>query len=82
MAYQLTAWKIEGDGSVRVKHTFYGETEAEAQEHFDEHVSICPKFGPAERDGDVESVMEEIDELPTRESVMEEIGEEEIEDDE
>lgn len=77
MAWELHAYKVDNDGEIRVKHTFYGSTKAECEENFEAHVEICPKFGPAEKAGDVISVFEECDEIPTRESVERELVEEE-----
>ena len=86
MAFELHAYKVDEDSRITVRHTFYGETREEADEHFQAHVRICPKFGPAEREGKIISFYREIDELPTVESAefeaAEAEGEEEIEEDE
>jgi hypothetical protein len=72
MAYELHAYLLTPEGEIHVKHIFYGETEAEAESHFDAHVRSCPNFGPGEREGRVISWIEEVDELPTEESAREE----------
>jgi hypothetical protein len=80
MAYAIHAYAIGEDGEIRVKHIFYGRTEAEADEHFREHVKGCPMFGPADHDGRLRTFIEEGISLPTVASVEEEA--EEIERDE
>lgn len=77
MPVALHAHKVDADGEIRVTHIFYGATEEDAQSGLDAHADICPKFGPADREGDVITVFEEIDELPTPESVLEDAEEEE-----
>lgn len=75
MAWQIEAYKIDADGRIRVKHTFYGESEAEADRYFEEHQQVCRKFGPAVSEGNVITISEEVDEIPTPESIAEEIEE-------
>lgn len=64
MAYALTVDKLEDDGTIRVRHVFYGETERECEELRDQHGAGCAAFGPAlERETVIEE-FEEIDEIP------------------
>lgn len=85
MAIALHAYKVDEDGRITVQHIFYGETEDEADAGFQAHVKICPKFGPAEKEGRIISFYQEIDEVPTVESAELEAdeaeAEEEIEED-
>ena len=75
MAWKIEAYKIDEDGRIRIKHTFYGHSEAEADRYFEEHQSVCKKFGPAVEAGRVVTFSEEIDDIPTPESIAEEIEE-------
>lgn len=79
MPWALRAYKIEPDGQVAVEHVFYGYRKIECDERFRAHRDICPKFGPADRAGDVVTVWEEIEEIPTRESIEAESDESEDE---
>ncbi len=57
-----------GDKTIKVGHTFWGVTEAEARTYYREHLSSCSYFAAAQRDGRViEEVFELLDEeeLPT-----------------
>ena len=64
MAFALHVDKMEDDGTIRVRHTFYGETEEDCQAVRDTHAAGCKAFGPAvEHEHTIEEV-EEIDEIP------------------
>lgn len=75
MAIALHSWKKDADGKIRVRHTFYAATEAEAEALMEEHGEGCEAFGPALEEGHTIEVLEEIDALPTVETV-EDWGEE------
>lgn len=69
MAWALRASKIEPNGECLVEHIFYGHTKKQADTRLQEHADICPKFGPADAAGEVITVFEEVDEIPTRDSI-------------
>lgn len=54
----------ETDGSIRVRHTFYGETLAECYQLRDQHAAGCRAFGPALEQEDIIEETEEISEIP------------------
>jgi hypothetical protein len=65
MPFSLTVDKLEDDGTIRVRHIFFGETEEECEDLRDEHGAGCKAFGPAlERKEGVIEEIEEIDEIP------------------
>jgi len=67
MAYALEVLIIdEGDGTIKVGHTFYGETEREVRTYFREHQQSCEYFAAAVKAGRALEELEEIDddELP------------------
>jgi hypothetical protein len=64
MAFSLTVDKLEDDGTIRVRHVFYGETIEECEKLRDEHGAGCKAFGPALDRDDVIEEEEEIDEIP------------------
>lgn len=72
MAYALHAYKVDKGGKIAVEHIFYGETERECDEGLEAHADICPRFGPAVKENHVITFYEEIDAMPTPESVEEE----------
>lgn len=64
MPVSLTIDKLEADGTIRVRHVFFGDTIEECERLRDQHASGCQAFGPAlERDLVIEEE-EEIDEIP------------------
>jgi len=64
MPIALTVDKLESDGTIRVRHVFFGETLEECETLRDQHGAGCQAFGPAlERQTVIEEV-EEIDEIP------------------
>lgn len=75
MAVKLSAYKIDEDGRIRIKHTFYGRNEDEATRYYEEHQNVCKKFGPAVAEGRVIVFVEEIDEIPTTAWLEEQIAE-------
>lgn len=64
MAHQLTVDKLDADGLIRVRHTFFGETEEECYHLRDQHAEGCKAFGPALKADDVIEIMAEVDEIP------------------
>lgn len=75
MAYELEVSIIDGgDGTIKVMHTFYGLTEAEARTYYREHTHSCEYFAAAVKDGRVIEEGGEIDddELPEVEESEEE----------
>ncbi len=64
MAIALHVDKLEPDGTIRVRHVFFGETLRECELLRDQHGAGCKAFGPAlEQEAIIEEV-EEIDEIP------------------
>jgi hypothetical protein len=64
MPIALHSFKIDSDGEIRICHTFYGETEAEAEGYQKAHAKDCPHYGPALAAGKTIDITEEIDALP------------------
>jgi hypothetical protein len=64
MAYSLQVDKLEDDGTIHVRHIFYGDTEKECYRRRDEHGSGCQAFGPALEEGKIIETLEEVDEIP------------------
>jgi len=64
MPIALTVDKLEPDGTIRVRHVFFGETLAECEKLRDKHASGCAAFGPALEHETVIEETEEIDEIP------------------
>ena len=64
MAFALHVDKLDPDGFVHVRHTFYGETAEECESERDQHGAGCQAFGPALRDHKVVETFEEIGEIP------------------
>jgi hypothetical protein len=64
MPVSLTVDKLEPDGTIRVRHVFYGETIEECEKLRDAHGAGCQAFGPALHKKMVIEEEEEIDELP------------------
>jgi hypothetical protein len=69
MAVALHSFKMDDDGQIRVRHTFYADTEEEADALLEAHAEVCPKFGPAVRGDRTVQVVEEIENLPTPDTV-------------
>lgn len=64
MAYALHVDKLDREGKITVRHTFYGETRDECEALRDAHGAGCQAFGPALTEGRIMEAFEEIDELP------------------
>lgn len=64
MPFALHSWIVEKDSSIKVRHTFFAETEEEADRLLKEHAAGCSHFGPATAAGETIEIVEEIDELP------------------
>jgi len=71
MAVALHSWIIEKDGSLKVRHSFYAETEEEAERMLKQHAAGCGHFGPANAEERTIEIIEEIDELPTEDTLEE-----------
>lgn len=58
---------FEDDGSVKVRHVFFGEDEDEAQEAMEDHMESCHALRTAEEEGRTGMFTEPIDddELPS-----------------
>jgi hypothetical protein len=69
MPIALHSWIIEKDGGVRVRHTFFAETEEEADRLLKQHAGGCSHFGPADAAGETIEVVEDIDDLPDAETL-------------
>ncbi len=64
MPIALYVDKLEPDGTIRVRHVFFGDTLSQCEKLRDQHAGGCKAFGPAlEQDAIIEEV-EEIDEIP------------------
>ena len=62
MAFELQVFIVDaGDETIKVGHTFYGETEKEVRTYFREHQGSCEYFAAAVKDGRVLEELEEID---------------------
>lgn len=64
MPFALHVDKLDPDGLVHIRHTFYGETVEECERLRDAHGAGCQAFGPAIRDGKVVEDFEAIEEIP------------------
>lgn len=64
MAWALHVDKLEPDETIRIRHTFFGETQTECRELASEHAHGCKAFGPALEAEKVIEEWEEIDEIP------------------
>jgi len=74
MAYALSVDVIDPDGEIYVTHTFWGETEKEARENYDEHAEEDESLEDAIDEDRVQESGEEVadDQLPTAEEEAEE----------
>lgn len=72
MPYSLQVDKLEDDGTIGVRHIFYGETEEDCTRRRDEHAAGCKDFGPALEQGRIIETFEEIEEIPEWEDEDEE----------
>lgn len=63
MAYQLWVHNVDG-GEISMSHVFYGETEAEADEKYQQHKAQCPALTAHFAAEDVIEDMVETDEEP------------------
>jgi hypothetical protein len=61
VTFSLTVDKLDPHGRISVRHTFYGDTEAECEQLRDQHAEGCQAFGPALKADKVIQVLEEID---------------------
>lgn len=47
MGVALHSYKLDSDGKIRVRHTFYAATEADAENLKTMHAGGCKAYGPA-----------------------------------
>jgi hypothetical protein len=73
----IEVYIIDTDRTIKVKHEFYGRTEAEAREYLEHHLQSCTYFKGAWDAGDIIEVVDDEAELPTPESVREDFDEDE-----
>lgn len=59
MAVALHSYKIDRDGVIRVRHTFYGATEEACENEMEEHAEGCAAYGPALDEGETIEIFEE-----------------------
>jgi hypothetical protein len=80
MAIALNVDIFDADGRVIVRHVFFGEDEAEAEELKQAHLKACSEFRAADAEGRTGEFTEDIDDedVPTEADYEEE--EEEAED--
>jgi len=64
MPYALRVDKLERDGTIRVRHIFFGETEAECRELCGRHAEGCQAFAPALKSGTIIDTVKQISEIP------------------
>jgi hypothetical protein len=69
MAIALHSYKVDKDGKITVRHTFYAADEDAADDLMDAHADGCAAFGPAVDDGRTIDLYEEIEELPDAEQL-------------
>jgi hypothetical protein len=62
MAVELTVYIIDaGDDTIKVAHTFFGETEREARTYKREHEHSCEYFAAAVKEDRTREELEEVD---------------------
>ncbi len=64
MAIALHVDTCESNGTILIRHTFFGETLKECENLRDEHSAGCKSFGPAMANDNVIEWDEEVDEIP------------------
>jgi hypothetical protein len=60
MSTALHSYKVDKDGQIRVRHTFYAPDEVSAEVLMDEHGDGCDAYGPALDAGQTIEIYEEI----------------------
>jgi hypothetical protein len=60
VTYALHVDKVNPNGTVDVRHTFYGDSEKDCERKRDQHGEGCRAFGPALEAGTVAQHFEEI----------------------
>jgi hypothetical protein len=80
MPVALHSWIVEKDGKILVRHTFFAETEEDADKLLKQHAGGCAHFGPADAAGETIEIVEDIDELPDEET-LEDFEEDELDED-
>jgi hypothetical protein len=83
MPVKLNSYKVDADGEIRVLHTFFADTDEEAEALMAQHGEGCAAFGPALAAGTTIEIYEDIaeDEMPDAGDLAE-IAEAEEDDDE
>lgn len=74
MGVALHSYKIDPDGEIRIRHTFYAPTETEALELKELHADACPAYGPAVKAGRTVDVLVEDVDPPTEEDAEDYTG--------
>lgn len=69
MTVALHSYKIDRDGTITVRHTFYAATEDEAEDLMDAHADGCAAYGPALDKGDTIEIFEEVPAAPDPEEL-------------
>ena len=64
MPIALHVDQLEDDGTIAIRHTFFGETLHDCERLRDEHAAGCPALGPHLKSGRIIEVTEEVDEIP------------------
>jgi hypothetical protein len=54
MAYKIVVDVVDpGDGEIKVTHTFWGHTEAEARTNYTHHLAVCDYFASNAEEGNL-----------------------------
>jgi hypothetical protein len=62
MGFALHSYKIDSDGRIRVRHTFYGDTEDDVRNLQTMHAGGCKAYGPAvKRRETIDVLVEDVD---------------------
>lgn len=62
MPVKLNSYKVDPDGEIRVLHTFFADTDEEAEAMMQQHGDGCAAFGPALKGGSTIEIYEDVDE--------------------
>jgi hypothetical protein len=71
MGVALHSYKVDKDGEIRVRHTFYGDTVKECERLQEKHADGCESYGPALDDDRTIDFIEKDVELPDAERLRE-----------
>jgi hypothetical protein len=64
VAIAIHSFKLDNDGKIRIAHTFFGHTKAQAESVQKDHARDCPHYGPALAKGETIDIVEVLDALP------------------